>query len=104
MNRRKQIERIADRLAERERKVSRGVNFAVESGIDGVSYNQTYSTRGPNDVVISGPIGAARGPGRAFESQEAALAWAREKYGEDRVTLLKKDAPRWAILVKNLLK
>ena len=70
-----------------------------------------YSTRGPNDFVVSGPLGDAVGPGRRFPSLSAALKWAQGKYG-DRARLVPELAKlsgelmdtyplaRWAILVK----
>src|SRR5690242_19782929 len=42
-----------------------------------------YSTRHPDDWVISGPLGPrGSGPGRRFMSWRLAEKWAREFYGE----------------------
>jgi hypothetical protein len=82
-----------------------GIPVAPEAGVDGVPELVNYNSRSPRDVVISGPVlGKGKGPGREFSSKEAALAWARGKYGENNVKLLRpyEDLPRWAILVKNL--
>lgn len=65
----------------------------------------TYSTRAPEDWVISGPLGSlGGGPGRRFAHVKQAEAWARDKYG----TRLKGRIPeatlnngnRWAFLVR----
>lgn len=68
-----------------------------------------YSSRGPGDFVLSGPIypynsGNNCGRGRVFLSAKHALKWAQGKYGAHRVALLKdsleEDAIRWAVLVR----
>lgn len=82
------------------------------TGVDGVAERVDYDFRGPGDVVVSGPLldkirnPDRPGPGRIFSSKEAAFLWAKDKYGEDKVRLLKpeEDTPRWAVLVKNLRK
>lgn len=61
-----------------------------------------YSTRGPRDVVMSGPIANGWGPGRAFKGRRQAYIWAATKYGSDRVQPVKEVAGRWAFLIKNL--
>jgi hypothetical protein len=61
-----------------------------------------YSTRGPNDYVISGPIsGRGSGPGREFLSADDAEAWGREHFG-NRFKYRIRDSEkggRWAILI-----
>lgn len=70
--------------------------------VESVAFN--YSTRHPDDWVISGPLGRARGPGRRFSSWEAAERWAREFYGNRfKGRIAEADVPdgtRWAFLVK----
>src|SRR5690349_24015591 len=59
-----------------------------------------YSTRGPNDFVLSGPLGAGRGNGRHFETLKAACIWATKKYGKDRVGVLPQQGEfRWGLLI-----
>lgn len=82
-----------------------GIPLAREAGVDGLPIVGHYTTRDSRDVVLSGPVlGKGKGPGREFTSAQAALEWARGKYGEDRVSLhnYREEAPRWAVLVKNL--
>lgn len=64
-----------------------------------------YSTRAPEDWVISGPLGThGRGPGRRFDSMSQAWRWARNKYGprlKGRIaeaTLF--GGNRWAFLIR----
>lgn len=60
-----------------------------------------YSTRGPNDFVVSGPMGAGRGQGRYFESERNAYIWAISKYGRQRVVRIPQESEfRWALLIK----
>lgn len=64
-----------------------------------------YSTRAPEDWVISGPLGAhGRGPGRRFFSIKQAHDWAREKYGPRLKGRIKEAAlfggNRWAFLIR----
>lgn len=66
-----------------------------------------YSTRGPNDYILSGPCGRnTKGPGRYFKSPRKALEWAQEKFGKDRVQEVKRpsfqECLRWALLIKNV--
>lgn len=61
-----------------------------------------YSTRGPADVVLSGPITGGWGPGRWFSNRRMAHRWAVEKYGLSRVVPVRGQTGRWAFLVKNL--
>lgn len=84
-----------------------GIPLAREAGVDGLPFVGNYPVRGHRDVVLSGPVlGKGTGPGRKFSSPEAALSWARGKYGEGNVSLLnyREEMPRWAVLVKNLRK
>lgn len=61
-----------------------------------------YSTRGPGDYVVSGPItGKSTGPGREFNLSDDAEEWGRAHFG-DRFKYRIFDAEkggRWAILV-----
>jgi hypothetical protein len=64
-----------------------------------------YSTRAPEDWVISGPLGGhGSGPGRRFDTIKEAQKWAKEKYGErlrgriSEATLF--GGNRWAFLVR----
>lgn len=61
-----------------------------------------YSTRGPNDWVISGPIGTrGAGPGTNFPSADAAQEWVNEKYGKrvrQRIYASERGG-RWAFLI-----
>lgn len=74
-------------------------------GVDGVPLeNYTYSDRAPEDWVVSGPcIPGIKG--RYFKSPQEALAWAQDKYGSWRVSLLEpQPKTRWAILVRKEIK
>lgn len=61
-----------------------------------------YSARGPGDFVISGPLGAGKGPGRHFNTALAAQNWAVSKYGRNRVKRVEGEGSefRWAFLIK----
>lgn len=94
-----------------EHKKLREIPECDTPGIDGLpAIHYDYSDRSPFDGVISGPVGkkveGSRNPGKWFATGEDALAWAKEKYGEDRVRLifpkLGEEGTRWAVLVKNL--
>lgn len=111
------IKKLGIKHKEREDEELRGLrrlqelplSRGAEPGVDGVPERVDYDIRGPADVVLSGPVlglGGEKGRGRVFSSPEAALEWARGKYGADRVSLVEQrpDAPRWAVLVRNLLK
>jgi hypothetical protein len=43
-----------------------------------------------------------RGPGRVFATVEAAVAWCREKYGDNVHPVTYEGGPRWVVLIKNL--
>jgi hypothetical protein len=64
-----------------------------------------YSTRGPKDYVVSGPIaGRGSGPGREFLSGDDAEVWGREHFG-NRFKYRIRDSEkggRWAILIAPL--
>ena len=67
--------------------------------------NFAYSTRHPDDWVISGPLGSAgKGPGRRFPSWRAAEVWARGFYGRrlrGRVAeAATEDGNRWAFVIR----
>jgi len=61
-----------------------------------------YSTRGPGDFIISGPLGAGRGTGRHFNTVLAAQNWAVLKYGRNRVKRIEGEGSeyRWGFLIK----
>ncbi len=63
-----------------------------------------YSTRHPDDVVISGPLNNAPGHGRRFVTRAQAEKWGREKYGDRYRGRIHEAANsggnRWAILVR----
>lgn len=64
-----------------------------------------YSTRAPEDWVISGPLGReSSGFGRYFDTWEAAEEWARGFYDKrlkGRVPEAQRDGHnRWAFLIK----
>lgn len=61
-----------------------------------------YSTRGPNDVVLSGPVVGGWGPGRYHRSRRVAYHVLRDKFGADRVTPTRQVKGRWSFLIKNL--
>jgi hypothetical protein len=99
------IKERADEVEMRELRKMDALPAAEEAGVDGVPESMDYSVRGPRDVVLSGPLlGRSAGPGRMFTTPEEALYWAQDKYGMDRVKLIKpsEEAVRWAVLVKNL--
>lgn len=62
-----------------------------------------YPGRGPNDVVVSGPMLSNAGPGRFMPSRRAAYAAMVQKYGKERVVLMERQSRgRWSFLIKNL--
>lgn len=61
-----------------------------------------YSDRGPNDVVLSGPVIGGWGPGRWHQNRRIAFGWAIRKYGIDRVVATPQSNGRWSVLIKNL--
>lgn len=62
-----------------------------------------YSTRGPNDFVVSGPYNhTIGGQGRRFASLSSAFQWAVGKYGQKRVINIPQESDfRWALLIKS---
>lgn len=65
----------------------------------------TRALRGPNDVVLSGPVIGGWGPGRYHRSKAVAKEFLEKKYGEDRVRPVGGwTRGRWAYLIKNLKK
>lgn len=85
---------------------TRDIPTAAEPGVDGVPLENDYNyLRGSRDVVISGPLVPATGPGRSFNTKEEAHHWAMDYYGERGLGVCLLDyegATRWAVLVKNL--
>jgi len=64
-----------------------------------------YTSRGPGDVVLSGPITSGWGPGRYFRNRREAYAAMCAKHGADRVRFLEGvTRGRWSYLVKGLKK
>ena len=62
-----------------------------------------HTQRGPNDVVISGPVIGGWGPGRYFRNRRLAIQHYIEKYGHARVGMVGgKTKGRWAVLIRNL--
>ena len=62
-----------------------------------------YSTRGPRDVMLSGPLPGGYPPGRWFASRIDAAAWAITKYGVSRVVVPEAQSKnRWCLLIKEL--
>lgn len=61
-----------------------------------------YSDRGPNDVVLSGPITGGWGPGRWHKNRRVAYWRLVDKYGADRVKQMRQSEGRWGFLIKNL--
>ena len=59
-----------------------------------------YSSRGPNDFVVSGPLVKGNGPGRLFGDELKAFNWAAGKYGQSRVSRSYGGENRWAVLIK----
>lgn len=56
-------------------------------------------------MVVSGPLVPYKSHGRTFKSPSEALAWAQEKYGTWRVSLVEpQPKTRWAILVRKEIK
>lgn len=69
--------------------------------VDGLPDVVDYSTRGPNDFVLSGPVAEGRGHGRHFDTLGDAYKWAVDKYGKARVGVLPQQGEfRWALLIK----
>jgi hypothetical protein len=61
-----------------------------------------YDIKGPNDVVISGPLTSGSGPGRTHASSREAYIRLCNKYGKNRVKSMKQDKHRWCYLIKDL--
>lgn len=63
-----------------------------------------YRERGPNDVMLSGPVNRKGwGPGRRYPSFTAAYEAACKRYGAERVfRVMGFQSGRWAFLIKNL--
>lgn len=63
-----------------------------------------YSTRAPEDWVISGPLPKGGGPGRRFPNIKAASRWVHGKYPgrvKGRIPEANNnDGNRWAFLIK----
>lgn len=100
-------ERADDLEEEYEEQLSDGCTIACdisEPVCDVDAPVDSSYTRSDKDVVISGPLGGAKGHGRPFNTVVEALHWAMDKYGETRVSLVPapEGAVRWAVLVKNL--
>ncbi len=72
----------------------------LDSDPSGEGYN--YPTRGPLDVVVSGPLRGGWGPGRWMPSRQAAFTRMVNKYGAQRVVRVPAVAGRWAFLIKKL--
>lgn len=99
-------------LYEAEAPLQEPAPVAQVPGVDGIPRDDYYAelSRGPGDVILSGPLlgavtaGGKRPRGRIFSSRSAALEWARERYGEDRVREISLDEEvlKWAVMVKNL--
>lgn len=61
-----------------------------------------YSTRGPGDYVISGPLtGRGKGRGREFDTIDDAENWARQHFGNRFKYRIPESGKggRWAILI-----
>ncbi len=61
-----------------------------------------YSTRAPDDYVVSGPLPHGNGPGVRFSSVGAALFWLTRRVGGNRIKQRIHEAEeggRWAFLV-----
>lgn len=58
--------------------------------------------RGPDDVVVSGPITKGWGPGQFMRSRATAYRYCCGKYGRDRVKFVRVSAGRWGYLIKDL--
>jgi CTP-dependent riboflavin kinase len=68
---------------------------------DGNYYKKAL--RGPNDVVLSGPVIGGWGPGRYFRSKALAKRYLELKYGAERVRSTGGwTRGRWAYLIKDL--
>ncbi len=66
-----------------------------------------YSTRAPEDWVISGPLGShGGGPGRRFATVGQAESWVREKYGDRMrgriMEATSHSSNRWAWLIRGV--
>ena len=61
-----------------------------------------YTDRGPNDVVLSGPIIGGWGPGRWHKNRRIAYWCLVDKFGADCVKQTRQSEGRWSFLIKNL--
>lgn len=74
--------------------------------IDAIPLVVDYSDRAPGDWVIGGRLTPDAGTcdpwRRVFRTREEAFQWAVEKYGRQRVRLVRSDeeATRWVALIK----
>lgn len=67
-----------------------------------LAFTVPYPTRGPRDVVVSGPVRGGWGPGRWMPNRYVARKWADGKYGPERVLPVPYTEGRWAFLIRNL--
>ncbi len=73
--------------------------------VDALGLAVGYSDRAPGDYIVSGPIGAAGGPGRCFDDLDAARAWVVVTYGsrlkgEVRCQNVTASIVRWYALIR----
>jgi|SRR5690349_2825706 len=62
-----------------------------------------YNLRGPNDVVLSGPIISGWGPGKYYQNRMMAYRALVALHGADRVRFTEKNTiGRWSFVVKGL--
>lgn len=60
------------------------------------------SDKGPNDLVVSGPVIGGWGPGRYFQNRRQALRHYEDKYGENKVHLSHRQSHgRWSVVIKD---
>ena len=64
------------------------------------------ASRGPDDVMISGPLAGFvnNGPGRRFQTRREGWNWAAKKYGFERLVFPRQTVGRWCVIVKGLAK
>lgn len=61
-----------------------------------------YGGRGPNDIVLSGPITGGWGPGRWRQNRGHAYRDLVKRWGKDKVVITRQSAGRWSFLIKGM--
>lgn len=73
-------------------------------GVDNLPLGIAYSDRGPNDYILSGPLGAGTARGRRFDNLQEARNWILEHFSDrlrGEVTWNRQESnPQWFALIR----